>query len=195
MKLLCAYLFHGFPSTLKQSVPHSSLTLLFVYYLTALPVAVAEQGKQFIIMKRSIFIFATLFSVAVYSQTYIDLGLPSGTQWKTENEMGLYSYEEAVVKFGKNLPTKEQFEELINSCQWSWNKGYCKVTGPNGEYIILPAEGRFYKSRVRESGSRGIYWSSTPRGPEIAWNLYFWQYGQDMGNGYHFLGLSVRLVR
>ena len=42
------------------------------------------------------------------SQGYVDLGLPSGTLWKTERDVGLYTYAEAVSKFGKQLPTSEQ---------------------------------------------------------------------------------------
>ena len=46
---------------------------------------------------------------------YVDLGLPSGTLWKGKNEGGWYTYEEAISMFGNLLPTKEQFEELINT--------------------------------------------------------------------------------
>ena len=55
-----------------SSVWHSSLTLLFVYYLTALSVAVAEQEKQFIIMKKSIFILAALLA-ATFANAQITL--------------------------------------------------------------------------------------------------------------------------
>ena len=46
---------------------------------------------------------------------YIDLGLPSGTLWKESNEGGDYAYytfDEAIIKFGNKLPTKQQLEDL-----------------------------------------------------------------------------------
>ncbi len=35
---------------------------------------------------------------------YIDLGLPSGTLWATENEEGYFTFDEAVEKYGDSLP-------------------------------------------------------------------------------------------
>ncbi|MBR0072444.1 MAG: hypothetical protein IJP95_01275 [Bacteroidales bacterium] len=77
---------------------------------------------------------------------YVDLGLPSGTKWKAENETNsnednYYTYEEAIAAFGKKLPTKEQFMELRNECDWTWaGMGY-KIVGSNGKSITLPAAG------------------------------------------------------
>ena len=49
---------------------------------------------------------------------YVDLGLPSGTLWKEQNEIdGFCTYEQAMALFGNDLPTKEQWEELILSCK------------------------------------------------------------------------------
>ncbi|MBR4787038.1 MAG: hypothetical protein IK013_04065 [Bacteroidales bacterium] len=131
------------------------------------------------------------------AQGYVDLGLPSGTKWKDKNEEGgFYTYEEAVSKFGNKLPTKVQFEELLNSCTWSWTGSGYKVTGPNGQSITLPAAGsRYCSGGVYSVGSNGYYWSSTPIGSDSAWFLYF-------HSGYHSMkyygrcgGLSVRLVQ
>ena len=74
---------------------------------------------------------------------WVDLGLPSGTLWKNSNENGFYSYDDAIAKFGSRLPTKEQLDELIDKCKWTWKsskKGYI-VVGPNGNSIFLPAAG------------------------------------------------------
>lgn len=44
---------------------------------------------------------------------YVDLGLPSGTLWKTENEdCGLVTYDKAYELYGNSLPTYEQLKEL-----------------------------------------------------------------------------------
>lgn len=127
---------------------------------------------------------------------YVDLGLPSGTLWKDQNEDGgFYTYEQAIEKFGNNLPTEEQFVELVTSCQWSWIGCAYKVTGPNGESIILPAAGyNDCDGSVNYVGSDGDYWSSTPTGSEDAWRLYFYSSEVGMGNNYRCSGQSVRLV-
>ena len=63
-------------------------------------------------------------------QQYVDLGLPSGTLWKKWNEDNLYEYQDAIKQFGNQIPTKKQWEELMNSCQWTLtNNGY-RVVGP-----------------------------------------------------------------
>ena len=105
------------------------------------------------------------------AQGLVDLGLPSGTLWKKDNEPGIYTYREAVNKYGHRLPTKEQFEELINMCNWSCvvNKGF-NVTGPNGNSIFIPAAGftldvGYYK--LENVGLDGRYMSSTPAEPFV----------------------------
>lgn len=127
---------------------------------------------------------------------YVDLGLPSGTLWKDQNEAGgLYSYDQAMAKFGSSLPTKEQLEELKNSCRWTWNGNGYKVEGPSGESIVLPAAGyRNCGGSVRGVGSGGDYWSSTPDGSELAWYLAFNSGEVYMYNYRRCDSQSVRLV-
>ena len=70
---------------------------------------------------------------------YVDLGLPSGKLWKDKNESGIFTYDEAKSRFGSYLPSKNDFVELIESCQCSWTgKGY-RITGPSGESLYLQA--------------------------------------------------------
>lgn len=134
-------------------------------------------------------------------QSYVDLGLPSGTLWKNSNEGGdnaHYAYDEAVRKFGSRLPTKAQFEELKDKCTWTWMGNGYKVTGPNGNSITLPAAGiRVYTGEVVDLGKNGSYWSSTPYDSEFAWNLIFNSEGMGVDFYYRSLeqsGESVRLV-
>lgn len=126
---------------------------------------------------------------------YVDLGLPSGTRWKEVNEDGYYDYDKAVSKFGNKLPTKQQLEELINKCTWTWTGSGYKVIGPNGNSIYLPAVGFRCGSNVCCAQDSGYYWSSTPYNSIIAWFLGF-------DSGVHHMepvnrsgGLSVRLVQ
>ena len=66
---------------------------------------------------------------------------------------------------GWRMPTKAEFQELIDNCTWTWtthggHHGY-KVTGPNGNSIFLPAAGWLYDGRSNiQSDVRGSYWSS-----------------------------------
>ena len=128
---------------------------------------------------------------------WVDLGLPSGTLWKSTNEdCGFVTYEQAYNFYGENLPTLEQLEELKDYCIWTWTaKGY-KVKGKNGESIFLPADGRRYcNGNVRDIGSYGNYWSSTPNGSEYAWVLGFNSSNEYMQSSFRCNGYSVRLVK
>lgn len=131
---------------------------------------------------------------------YVDLGLPSGTKWKSANETGgnngFYTYDEAMSKFGDKLPTLGQCYELIDNCTWEWqNDGY-KVTGTNGKSIFLPSAGwGDCDGNVYFVGSQGGYWSSSTYSSEKVWSLYMYNPGGgdmyiDDRCGFH----SVRLV-
>lgn len=106
----------------------------------------------------------SIFTLSLSAQTYVDLGLPSRTQWATTNSNStyFYTYDKAIAAFGQNLPSKAQWEELMDYCNWTWTgRGY-KIVGPNNKSIFLPAEGRrkCNGTEYRES-ERGYYWSST----------------------------------
>ena len=127
---------------------------------------------------------------------YVDLGLPSGTLWKNSNEPGgLYSYDEAKKKFGSRLPTLDQFEELRHKCRWEWIGDGCRVTGPNGNSIVLSASGHRFAGSVSGVGSSGNYWSSTRDDSRFAWNLYFNSGEARMGLDYRSNGYTVRLIQ
>ena len=130
--------------------------------------------------------------------TYIDLGLPSGRLWATENAEGYYTFNEAKEKFGEQLPAPEAFEELYEECQWLWDvkkKGMI-VVGPNKNTIFLPAFG--YRDGASDNlhnvGSHGYYWSYASYIQAYARNLYFYSSGV-CPTGIHNRagGFSVRL--
>ena len=131
----------------------------------------------------SMVVFWTLVSNA---QSFVDLGLPSGTLWKDKNESGFYTYRLAFDKYGNKLPDKDQWEELKNLCRWVWdgeNRGYI-VVGPNGKYIFLPADGVRWSDKENYApnsvGSEGWYWSSTPFNEikDFNWALQFEWFNQ-----------------
>lgn len=128
---------------------------------------------------------------------YVNLGLPSGTLWKAEDEdCGLITYDQAVNFYGNSLPTKEQLQELKDNCLWTWQGNGYKIIGKSGESIFLPAAGwRFCDGSLHAVGTDGYYWSSTPSGSGYAWILNF-DSGGVYGDSYKRCnGWSVRLVR
>ena len=93
---------------------------------------------------------------------YVDLGLPSNTLWADENEKQKPYWGIADTY---SLPTKEQFEELINHCTWTWEEkdgmsGY-KITGANGNTIFLPTQGVVCSDGDRILEHVGYYWCQT----------------------------------
>lgn len=132
-------------------------------------------------------------------QGYTDLGLPSGTIWKSFNATGFYKYDEAVSQFGGHLPSKVQWEELKTECQWSWTGDGYKVTGSNGNSIFLPAAGFSHCTMgVSNVGSVGYYWSSTPADSKgNVWGIKFYSENVFMTFNYcdGCYGYSVRLVQ
>ena len=139
------------------------------------------------------------------AEEYVDLGLPSGTKWKTTNEVNtedseydFFTYSEAKETFGTSqLPTKEQLEELVNSCTWTWKGNGSEVKGPNGKTIFLPAAGfDEFDAPVTNVGTWGYLWSSTPDETNTqAWMLYFNESTQAVGKEAMYQGYSVRLVK
>ena len=68
---------------------------------------------------------------------YVDLGLPSGTWWKSRPESTAQTTFSNVNK--RYLPSRQQAEELINSCTWE-RSGYSLIAiGPNGNRISFPS--------------------------------------------------------
>ena len=131
------------------------------------------------------------------SGDYVDLGLPSGTLWKRQNESGLYTYEQAINRFGSKLPERHHYVELKNECTWIWIDDYgYKVVGPNGNSITFPAAGlRYCSGDVYYVGSDGFYWSSTPYNSDMAYGLQFFSFGDMLTTFSRCCGQSVRLVQ
>ena len=67
---------------------------------------------KYMINMKKLFSFCLIcfmaLSASAQQMEYVDFGLPSGTLWKSVDEPGLYTYDEATSKFGDQLPTNEQ---------------------------------------------------------------------------------------
>ena len=137
---------------------------------------------------------------------YVDLGLPSGNKWKTTNETNpesaynLFTFDEAVEKFGDQLPTRGQLDELLEKCDWTWDtiKKGCNVVGPNGNSIFLPAAGSInHSGNFGGVGQYGSYWSSSTSPDNVyGKNIYFgYDVDPDLNGVYRDCCNSVRLVK
>ncbi len=102
------------------------------------------------------------------------------------------------------MPTDAEFAALIENCTTTWittNGVPGRLVTGKGAYadrsIFLPAAGDGYDSYLRDPGSRGRYWSSTPDSgnSDRAWLLYFYSGDFYRSYSYRYYGRSVRPVR
>lgn len=130
--------------------------------------------------------------------TFVDLGLPSGRLWATENAPGFYTFNEAVDTFGELLPKGSAMVELIEESEVSWNreKKGLDITGPNGNTIFLPADGYRWEMEIKNVKLEGDYWTRMPHSQANARRLYFRSGGvYPLLNSYRSSGFSVRPCR
>ena len=96
---------------------------------------------------------------------------------------GNVDYDAATANWGGGwrMPKNEEYEELLNKCDWQWTSvdGHygCMITGPNGNSIFLPAAGYRNGTSLYGSELRGYYWTSTPDqdSPQEVFCLYFYR--------------------
>ena len=101
----------------------------------------------------------------------------------SDNLMELQPEDDAAfVNLGPwcHIPTKAEWEELIEKCTWEATKvtmpgttepvvTYWKVTGPNGNHIILPSTGYYWDDGLHFSWS--FYYSSTLKEVDTVYTL------------------------
>ena len=101
------------------------------------------------------------------------------------------------------MPSKAEFEELVNKCTWKWTtvsgtNGY-KVTGSNGISIFLPANGSYFATeKGAKAGIWGEYWTGTFKNTtdfySHAYALTFTQSKKNIDGCYRYVGLAIRPV-
>ena len=103
---------------------------------------------------------------------------------------------------GARIPTREEWDELINNTTSEWTTqngkyGRRLISKTNGRSLFLPAAGYRYGSEFSSVGSYGYYWSSSldAGDPNLVWRFYFYSGGQYMGSYYRYYGQSIRAVR
>ena len=101
---------------------------------------------------------------------------------------GNAQYDAARANWGGSwrMPTEYECQELVDTCKWEWvtvnGVNGCKVTGPNGNNIFLPAAGCRDGSSLDDAGSEGYYWS--PRPCEDIGDDCYDLFGSDDDNSY-----------
>lgn len=109
-------------------------------------------------------------------------------------------YDAAYVKLGGNwrMPTKKEFQELIDKCEWTWSlqngmKGYT-VKGENGNSIFFPAAGRNDCGDIRDWKSVGSYRCSDDTNSGI-YSFEFTSESYELyEDSYEWMGYSIRPV-
>lgn len=101
-------------------------------------------------------------------------------------------------------PTKAQFEELFDNCEWKWislrnKKGFMVTSKKNGKSIFLPASGYRDDEKLYQDGEYGKYWSSTrdSTASDKAYYLLFWRKNDNnyqTDSYYRYFGRSIRPV-
>ena len=99
------------------------------------------------------------------------------------------------------MPTKEEQDELINNCTWTWTTqngvyGRLVTSKTNVNSIFLPAAGGLYGPYLSNVGSYGLYWSSSID-TDYPYGAYYVDFDSGLVNCldyYRYYGSSVRPV-
>ncbi len=109
-------------------------------------------------------------------------------------------YDAARANWGGSwrLPTKAEFDELINNCDYQLTTqngvaGMRFTSKRNGNSIFLPAAGCRYGTSTNGAGEGGIYWSSTPH-ESFTQFVYFLGFDLDSGASTDCTGRNVGLT-
>lgn len=103
---------------------------------------------------------------------------------------------------GCRIPSVLDFEEIKRNCKWTWRSNYQGksgyfVSGPNGNFIFLPASGFRDADELLCYGSAGSYWTNSlaSYGYSSA-NVFYWGSSSvnPIGSSFRYDGHSVRPV-
>jgi hypothetical protein len=125
-----------------------------------------------------------------YGKSWGDIGGDSSRDAATANWGGSW-----------RMPTKAEFQELKDNCDWTWTtqngkNGYKVTSKKNGQSIFLPAAGYRVGDELCLDGEYGDYWGSTPNesNTDSACYLYFDGGGRDVDWNGRNGGRSLRPV-
>ena len=95
-----------------------------------------------------------------------------------------------------SIPTKEDWQELIDNCKWTRYDNHFMVRGPNGNIIILPSCGYRDGLNIYDNGVEGYYWSSAvdEKSPDDAWFVHIKNAKPEFYSYYRYQGRCIRPV-
>lgn len=95
---------------------------------------------------------------------------------------GNLQYDAARANWGSpwRLPTKNEFQELLEKCEWQWttqggHSGYYVTSKINNNSLFFPAAGSYIDESLCLDRAEGVYWSSTPSDDSTfaSWFAYY----------------------
>ena len=97
---------------------------------------------------------------------------------------------------GWRMPTKEEWQELLDNTINTWTTHGRLFIGPNGNTLFLPTAGARMGGGGISVDYMGVYWSSSLKTerPYTAHGIGFAQEGYNMSSSFREDGLSVRAV-
>lgn len=140
----------------------------------------------------------------LHQTQFVDLGLSSGTLWsadfETNGEKTSYLPYDEATKY--EIPTKEQFNELLESCQWESkyiNSDSREFTciGPNGNHIVFYSRGYKLAGTKREF-EKILFWVKSDTDSPAKESVYLYYHNGEIKKLIEmFTGnmLPLRLVR
>ena len=157
------------------------------------------------------------WATATYDAKYGEWDLETLTKYNTSSSYGTVDNkamldpadDAARANWGGQwrMPTKEECQELIDNCTWTWTDDYngtgvagrIVTSNTNGNHIFLPAVGCRSGDDLDNEGLDGYYggyWSSSldTGSPYDAWCVYFESDGEGWFYGDRGFGHSVRPV-
>ena len=105
---------------------------------------------------------------------------------------------QSELKKGWTMPTRTQFKELMDKCEWIWTniqgaKGF-RIIAKNGNNIFLPVTGKVIMNNSLND-NKGYYWSGTKsQEDKCAYYLHFDEYDFDLNYQPYYILCSIRPV-
>ena len=121
----------------------------------------------------------------------------------TDNKLTLESADDvANVLWGGDwrMPTKDEFQELMDNCTWTWKENGYEVTGKKTGYtdnkIFIPAAGIISTDGLGSVGTIGYYWTSSINSEKWygSYGVMFFSFTKSMSDFQRNDALPVRPV-
>lgn len=97
------------------------------------------------------------------------------------------------------MPSEEDFQELIDNCDWIWSQyygkpGYWVRSRSNSNAIFIPVAGDINNGSLQNVGVKGYYWCSDYVNTIDCSALIIDENSHEIGNMHRFQGLTIRPV-